>query len=79
MSGLLMNIFFIFDSLSQVMQVEKECKKIGLNVDIRIAPRNLSSDCGVCINCNSLIEDSVLSVINRIGIEIKMIHRATNG
>lgn len=74
-----MNTYFIFDSLSQVMQVEKECKKLGYNVNVRITPRHLSSDCGVCIVCNSLLEDGIVAIINDIGVTIKTIQREENG
>lgn len=41
--------FVIFQSTNSVMKAEKLLIKAGLSVKLIPVPRNLSSDCGICI------------------------------
>ena len=63
-----MNTYFLlFNTIHDVLKTEKIFKKHGLDFELVPVPRNLSSDCGMCIKLNNRLEE----IKNHIrGIEI---------
>ncbi len=47
--------FFVilFKSSSYAVQAERTCRKAGINVRLVPVPRELSSDCGICMRIHS--------------------------
>jgi hypothetical protein len=51
--------FFLFHTIHDVLKAEKTLKARGCLFEIEPVPRILSSDCGVCIRSNGLVDDSI--------------------
>lgn len=49
LEGLLVIYFLLFHTIHDVLKAEKILKKHGLRFELVPVPRNLSSDCGMCI------------------------------
>jgi hypothetical protein len=48
--------FILFITIHDVLKAEKLLKKQGLAAEVVPVPRNISSDCGVCIKSSSPVE-----------------------
>lgn len=59
--------FLIFLTIHDVLKAEKALKGHGVEIELVPVPRNLSSDCGMCIKLNGDLE-GIMPYIN--GIEI---------
>ena len=44
-----LNTYLLFDSIHYVMKAEELLKKAGIVIDLVPVPREISSDCGMCI------------------------------
>lgn len=60
--------YFLFDTIKQVFHCEKICVQNKLQYKLGPVPRNLSSDCGVCLHAERLIakEIEVIMLKSRI-------------
>jgi hypothetical protein len=62
------NLFFIlFYTIHDVLRAEKILKRHGLRHELIPVPRNLSSDCGMCVKLQDDIEKT-LSLLDKIDI-----------
>jgi hypothetical protein len=50
--------FLIFNTIHDVLRVDKILKKERVNYELVPVPRNLSSDCGMCIKLEDRLEDT---------------------
>jgi hypothetical protein len=60
--------FLLFHSIHDVLKAEKTLKEGGLEFELVPIPRNLSSDCGMCVKLACSFED-VKPHIGHIEIE----------
>jgi hypothetical protein len=63
----------LFYSTSGAIRVEKLAKKAGLKVKLIPVPRHLSSDCGVCLRCESSDVDDVQDILDASRVEFEEI------
>lgn len=59
----------LFQSTSGVLRAEKLAKGAALKVKLIPVPRHLSSDCGVCLRCESADVHRVRSILDAAGVE----------
>lgn len=64
----------LFHSMSNALQVEKLLKGMGMAVKLIPVPRQLSSDCGICLRFDRRDEPRVKATLEKKGIEIQGIH-----
>lgn len=50
--------FLLFDTIHDVLKADKILKKEKINYELIPVPRNLSSDCGMCIKLVDSLEDA---------------------
>jgi hypothetical protein len=65
----------LFYSTSGAIRAEKLAKEAGLTVKLIPVPRHLSSDCGVCLRCESVDVQAVRSLLERANVEFQDIAR----
>lgn len=53
----------LFDSVSQVLLAEKVLKQAALGHKVIPVPRQISSDCGVCIRFDPAVRDRVVEAL----------------
>ncbi len=63
----------LFYSTSGAIRTEKLAKQQGLKVKLIPVPRHLSSDCGVCLRCESADIDKVRSILDTARVEFEQI------
>lgn len=57
--------YFLFDSIGNVLKCEKLCIENKLECQLRPVPRNLSSECGICLLTTvSLAEQIKVLMVN---------------
>lgn len=61
----------LFPSTSGAIRAEKLTKEAGLRVKLIPVPRHLSSDCGVCLRCESTDVQAVRSLLERGKVEFE--------
>ena len=66
---------FLFYSTSGAIRAEKLAKETGLTVKLIPVPRHLSSDCGVCLRCESKDVLALRSLLERGQVEFEDIAR----
>ena len=49
--------FLLFNTIHDVLKVDKILKKEKVNYELVPVPRNLSSDCGMCVKLGDNLED----------------------
>jgi hypothetical protein len=59
----------LFQSTSGALRAEKLSKGAGLKVKLIPVPRHLSSDCGVCLRCESADVHRVRSILDAARVE----------
>ena len=64
----------LFYSTSNALQAEKLFKKAGVAIKLIPVPRQLSSDCGICLRFNRPDEPMVKAILEKKQIEIQGIH-----
>ena len=64
----------LFYSMSGALRAEKLLKKDGVVIKLIPVPRQLSSDCGVCVRFERLDEDLVKQKLAGAKLEIQGIH-----
>ena len=63
----------LFYSTSGAIRAEKLTMEAGLRVKLIPVPRHLSSDCGVCLRCESADIDKVRSILDAAPVEFEQI------
>jgi len=63
--------FILVYSTSHAIKIEKLLVKAGVTCKLVPVPRNLSSDCGVCVRINSDDNETARTVVTDCGIEIQ--------
>lgn len=51
--------YILFHTIHEVLRVEKLLKSNNLDAEVVPVPRNLSSDCGVCIKSKARVEELI--------------------
>ena len=64
----------LFYSTSNALQAEKLFKKTGVGIKLIPVPRQLSSDCGICLRFDRPDEPRVKAILEKKQIEIQGIH-----
>jgi len=64
----------LFYSTSSALQAEKLLKGMSMAVKLIPVPRQLSSDCGICLRFERLDESRVRARLEEKGIEVQGIH-----
>jgi hypothetical protein len=65
----------LFPSTSGAIRAEKLAKEAGLTVKLIPVPRHLSSDCGLCLRCESKDILVLRSLLERAKVEFEDIVR----
>ena len=65
----------LFDSVSQVLLAEKVLKQAALGHKVIPVPRQISSDCGVCVRIRQADESKAEETIRQSNIDIAGIFR----
>ena len=60
---------FLFSSTSGAIRAEKLALQSGFRVKLIPVPRHLSSDCGVCLRCDSAEVDAIRSLLESSRVE----------
>ena len=63
----------LFYSTSGAIRAEKLAKKAGLKVKLIPVPRHLSSDCGVCLRCESSNVENMQRILDASRVEFEEI------
>jgi len=63
----------LFYSTSGALRAEKLTQDAGLKVKLIPVPRHLSSDCGVCLRCESADVERVGSILEAARVEFEEI------
>jgi hypothetical protein len=64
----------LFYSMSDALQVEKLLKGMGIAVKLIPVPRQLSSDCGICLRFERPDESRIRAILEKKQIETQGIH-----
>jgi len=64
----------LFPSIHFVLKAEKLVKGKGFSVDLIPVPRQLSSDCGVCMLIDWEQKDSLSTFLEGSGVKIEGVH-----
>lgn len=64
----------IFDSVSHVIKAEKILKKAGLPHKIVPVPKNISTDCGVCVRFLPDYKDAVMQALDS-NVHVSEVHK----
>ena len=64
----------LFRSTSGVLRAEKLLKKGGVPIKLIPVPRQLSSDCGICLRFERSDEERIRTILEQEAAEIKGVH-----
>ena len=64
---------FLFASTSGALRAEKLVQEAALRVKLIPVPRHLSSDCGVCLRCDSQDVEAVSSLLEISNVDFESI------
>ena len=64
----------LFYSISAALRTEKLCKEENMRIKLVPIPRQLSSDCGVCLRFTRQDEQAIRRILDTDKIEIQGIH-----
>jgi len=62
-----LNTYLLFNSIHYVMKAEELLKEAGVTIDLVPVPREISSDCGMCIAFSEQDLQKVISLASRQG------------
>ncbi len=66
---------FLFSSTSAAIRAEKLAMESDFKVKLIPVPRHLSSDCGVCLRCDSAEVDAIRSLLESSRVEWENVRR----
>lgn len=61
-------------STSHALRAEKVLAEMGIDCKLIPVPRQLSSDCGVCVRVRTADREATEKALNGVGLEIEGIH-----
>ena len=64
----------LFSSIHFVLQAEKMVKGKGFSIDLIPVPRQLSSDCGICMHIEWEEREKICSFLEEGGVKIEGVH-----
>ena len=64
----------LFPSIHFVLQAEKMIKGKGFSIDLIPVPRQLSSDCGICMLIEWEQKETLCTILEGQGVKIEGIH-----
>ena len=64
----------LFPSIHFVLQAEKMIKGKGFSIDLIPVPRQLSSDCGICMLIEWEQKEILYTLLERGGVRIEGVH-----
>jgi hypothetical protein len=70
------NGVILFPSTHFALQAEKVSKQEGLEVKLIPVPRNLSSDCGICLRFTWLQKSKIEKILDTANVRIEGIYSA---
>lgn len=63
------HLFFIFKSMTHVLAAERAARKGGITCRMVPIPRNLSTDCGMCVSVKAEFGEELKELLKRKGLE----------
>ena len=64
-------LYITFYTSAEAMATESACKKAELDGRLVPVPRVLSAGCGIAWECNPILKDSLISLLNEEDIEFE--------
>ena len=64
----------LFNSTSGALRAEKLLNKRGIAIKLIPVPRQLSSDCGVCLRFERSDEGRAMNILEQAALEIQGVH-----
>jgi hypothetical protein len=64
----------LFPSIHFVLQAEKTIKGKGFHIDLIPVPRQLSSDCGICMLIEWEQKEMIYTLLEERGVRIEGVH-----
>ncbi len=75
-----MNIYLLFPSIHNVMAAEDLCTGAAIATDMRPVPREISSDCGMCLACREEDREKIQKLLRQAGFSCPVhLYRAEPG
>ena len=65
---------FLVYSTSHALRAEKVLEEVGIDCKLIPVPRQLSSDCGVCVRVRTVDRAATRKAVDRAGLEIEGVH-----
>jgi len=65
---------FLVYSTSHALRAEKVLEEAGIDCKLIPVPRQLSSDCGVCVRVRTVDRAATRKAVDRAGLEIEGVH-----
>ena len=66
-------------STSHALRAEKVLAEVGIECKLIPVPRQLSSDCGVCVRVRTADRQAAQKALNEVGLEIEGMHNIREG
>ncbi len=63
--------YFLFDSIGNVLKCEKLCIENSIKCQLRPVPRNLSSECGICLLTNVSFAEQLKVIMTKNGLKYR--------
>ena len=63
------HVVILFKSVSYALKAEKILKREGLPHKLIPVPKQISSDCGVCLKIDADTQDSIVRALSNVDIE----------
>lgn len=64
----------LFHSMSGALKAEKLLKRDGVPIKLIPVPRQLSSDCGICVRFERADEEMIRSILNQGKVDIEGVY-----
>lgn len=67
---LTVNFLILVHTSSHAISIERKLKDAGISCKLSSIPRNISSDCGICVRFNSANLEQVEKIVRELPFEI---------
>ena len=64
--------FLLMSSMRYAIKAEKFCREQGITCEVVPVPRQISSECGMCLEIESVQAERVQEQLQQAGFEIKL-------